>query len=188
MNTINDIAKLAAKLTDDPSAEQGVLEHDRNTRLVFMLIGLRTSRRLTQRQLAARMGVNASKICRMEAGQDSQLNWGDILKYLNVLGVNISLMTDDPSLPAAERIKHHVMAVHALLEQLCSLAREMGEGEAITSKIKEFYGEVLLNYMVRLYDSFSRLPQSGPINIEANTKTRPSKPCAKRPREPALEH
>lgn len=165
MSTLDNVARLAAGLAEDEEAVARVRAHAAGTRLIRMLIGLRIAKKLTQRQIAAKMGVHASKVCRMEAGNDDQLHWGDVIKYLDALGVNLSVLVDDPSLPAADRIKHHVLTVHALLEQLRTLAQQMGEGDEITSKIKEFYGEVLFNFMIRFCHSYVKLPQTGPINI-----------------------
>ena len=168
MSTIDNVAKLAAGLAEDEGAVGRVKAHAAETRLIGMLISLRTAKALSQRKLAAKMGVNASKVSRMEAGSDDQLNWGDVLKYMGTLGVNMSLLVDDPGLPAAARIKHHVLTAHALLEQLRALAQKMGEGEEIAAKIKEFYGEVLLNFMLRFCDSYVKLPQAGPIKVSSN--------------------
>jgi len=168
MSALNEVAKLAGGLAEDQAAADRVRAHELNTRLVGMLIGLRTGKGLSQRQIAGKMGVNPSKVCRMEAGSDDQLHWGDVLRYMRALGVNVSLLVDDPGLPAAARIKHHVLTAHALLEQLRALAQKTGEGDEITAKIKEFYGEVLLNFMLRFCDSYVRLPQAGPISIASS--------------------
>ncbi len=165
MKTTNEVANLAGALAEDETVVNRVQTHELNTRLVGMLIGLRVGKGLSQRQIAKKMRVNPSKVCRMEAGSDGQLHWGDVLLYMRVLGVNVSLLVDDPSLSAAVRIKHHVLTAHALLEQLRILAQKMGEGEEIAVKIKEFYGEVLFNFMLRFHDSYAKLPQTGPINI-----------------------
>jgi len=171
MNTYETTANLAAGLADDAGAADRVRAHTRGTQLIRTLISMRNDKGLTQRQLARQMSVSPSKVCRMEAGEDKQLNWGDVLQYMHALGVNISLLIDDPGLPAAERIKHHVLTAHKLLEQLRTLAQDMGEGDEIAAKIKEFYGEVLLNFMMRFCDSYSKLPQSGPISISSGPET-----------------
>jgi len=185
MNTLDNVAKLAAGLAEDEEATKRVRVHAMGTRLIRMLIGLRIAKKLTQRQIAAKMGVHASKVCRMEAGNDDQLHWGDVIKYIGALGVNLSVLVDDPSLPAAERIKHHVLTVHALLEQLRTLAHKMGEGEEITTKIKQFYGEVLFNFVLRFRDSYGKLPQTGgPINITSGPEDAFTEPAVENACEP----
>ena len=185
MSTLDNVAKLAAALAEDEGAAERVRAHAAGTQLISTLINLRNGKGLTQRKIAAKMGVNASKVCRMEAGTDEQLHWGDVLRYMRALGVNLSLLVDDPSLPAAERIKHHVLNAHALLEQLRILAEQMGEGEAITAKIKEFYGEVLFNFMLRFCGSYMRLPQTGPINITSGPEVASTETSVVRAGEPA---
>ena len=85
------------------------------------------------------------------------------------------MLVDDPNLPAAERIKHHVLATHALLEELQVLAQQMGEGDAITEKIKKFYGDVLFNFAIRFADCYSKLPQAGPTRVSSGTPEPTSK-------------
>lgn len=169
MSTIDTMAKLAADLAEDEGAAQRVREHVSNTVLVRTLIEWRTAKKLSQRQLAVKMGVGPSKVCRMEAAQDSELNWGDVVKYFDAMGVRLSMLVDDPNLPAAERIKHHVLATHALLEELQVLAQQMGEGDDITEKIKKFYGEVLFNFSIRFANCYSKLPKSGPTRVSSGT-------------------
>jgi transcriptional regulator with XRE-family HTH domain len=174
MSTLDNVAQLAGSLAEDEGSTARVRAHAEGTQLISTLINLRNGKGLTQRKIASKMGVNASKVCRMEAGSDDQLKWGDVLRYMRALDVNLSLLVDDPSLPAAERIKHHILNAHALLEQLRVLAQEMGEGDEITAKIKKFYGEVLFNFMIRLCSSYEKLPQSGPIPITSSHRTAPA--------------
>jgi len=165
MSTTETMANLAAELAEDTGAVQRVHEHSADTVLVRTLVDWRTAKKLSQRQLAAKMGVSPSKVCRMEAARDADLNWGDIVKYCNAMGVSLSMLFDDPKLPAAERIKHHVMATYTLLQELQALAQELGDGDDITSKIKQFYGDVLFNFTIRFADCYSKLPKSGPTRV-----------------------
>ena len=156
---------LAASLTGDPEAVQRVAEHQTKTHFVRTLIDMRVAKKLSQRELAERMCVSASKVCRMEASSDESLNLGDVFLYLRALGMTMSVMFDDPALPAADRIKHHVFAVHDQLERLWELACQVGGDDEIPEKIKQFYGEVLFNFLVGLGDSYSKLPGTTPIRL-----------------------
>jgi hypothetical protein len=97
---------------------------------------------------------------------DKDLNLGDVFRYSKALGVTMSVMFDDPSLPAADRINHHVIAAHDLLAQLRKLAHQMGGEDSISEKIKPFYGEVLLIFALRFGDSDSKLPGATPIRLD----------------------
>lgn len=163
-----DTTTLAASLTGDPEAAARVTAHQAETRFVRALIDTRVEKRLSQRDLAKKMGVGPSKVCRMEACTDGDLNLGDVMLYARALGVNMSVLFDDPALPAADRIKHHVFAVHDLLEQLMKLAHQVGGDDTICAKIKQFYGEVLFNFMRGLGDSYAKLPGPSPIRLDGS--------------------
>ena len=159
-------AMLAADLAGDPMAAERVEAHQNDTSFVRELTSMRVARKLTQRELAAEMGVGPSKVCRIESSINKDLNLGDVLMYTKALGVNMSVMFDDPALPASDRIKHHVIAVHGLLEQLRKLAHQVGDEDTISVKIKQFYGEVLLNFAIRFGDSYAKLPGANPIRLD----------------------
>jgi transcriptional regulator with XRE-family HTH domain len=173
MNTVDKTAEMAASLTEDKKAATRVRNHLDSVKLINMLINLRNSKGMTQQQIADEMGVHASKVSRMESVSDDQIRWGDVVKYTKALRINLSLLVDDPSLPAALRIKHYVLTIHQLLEELRVLACKVDEGEELAAQIKEFYAEVLFNFMIRFSQSYDKLPQTGPINISSSPKTPP---------------
>jgi transcriptional regulator with XRE-family HTH domain len=166
---------LAASLTGDPEAAARVAAHQAETRFVRTLIDMRVQKKLSQRDLAKIMGVGPSKVCRLEASADRDLNLGDVMLYSKALGVNMSVLFDDPALPAADRIKHHVFAVHDLLEQLMKLAHQAGGNDSICAKINQFYGEVLFNFMRGFGNCYSKLPGVTPIRLDGpDTHPKPS--------------
>ena len=170
-------AMLAASLTGDPEAAARVAAHQAETRFVRTLIDMRVEKKLSQRDLAKKMGVGPSKVCRMEACNDKELNLGDVMLYSKALGVNMSILFDDPALPAADLIKHHVFAVHDLLEKLMKLAHTVGGDDTLSGKIKQFYGEVLFNFTLGLGNSFSKLPGGSPIRLDGAEPTKSVSPA-----------
>ena len=180
--TLGEIAKMVANLADDPSIEQGVLDHAQKTRFVFMLIGKRIDQNLSQRELAKKMGYTPSRLSRMEASADADLKFGDILAYTRALGVNMNISLESEKQPAAHRIKGHVAAIHTLLEELCELAKHVGREDVLAAKIKEFYGEVLLNFLLGYVKNYDALPDNTPLRFPA--KPLPPKTNPK-PRAPA---
>lgn len=67
------------------------------------------------------------------------------------------ILFEDPSIPAAGRIKQHVFAIHSLLEKLAGLAQQVGDDTKIVDKIHQFYGEVLFNFLRKFGDSYKKL-------------------------------
>lgn len=107
---------------------------------------------MTQEQVAKAMNCDPSKISRMEAGNDAALRWADIVGYLQALNVTLSMVFDDPHLPASARIKQCVFKIHDDLEHLAALAKQVGGQDDIAKKIRQFYGDVLMNFLARYRD------------------------------------
>jgi transcriptional regulator with XRE-family HTH domain len=149
-------AAAAAALAEDPTVEQRVDLEVRRGQFVSTLIHLRLSKGITQQQVAEKMQCDPSKISRMESGNDP--SFSDIMGYLGALNLGINIMFDDPSLPAASRIKQCVFEIHRHLESLVDLAKTDGKDTALISKIHEFYGEVLFNFVTRYEESYQKLP------------------------------
>ncbi|EIP99436.1 putative transcriptional regulator [Opitutaceae bacterium TAV1] len=150
---ISETARAAALLADDPSVGTEVDREIRYSRVVSHLLSMRVSKGLTQEQVARAMGCDASKISRLESGNDGSLRWMDIVGYAHALNADIRLSFEDRDLPAAEKIKQCVFGIDDGLKQLAILAKNLGADDEITQKIHSFYAEVLFNFLVRYQDS-----------------------------------
>jgi hypothetical protein len=102
------------------------------------------------------MGCSPSRISKLEGGNDYGLGWTDVVKYFSALGINVSLMLDQESLPAASRIKQLVFSIDAQLQQLTELARKVDDDPEICNKINQFYKEVLFNFLCRFRDNYDK--------------------------------
>ncbi len=151
------VAETAAYLADDEKIKEQVEQEIACSKMVTWLVQLRIQKKVTQKQIAEYIKCDPSKISKIEAGNDFQLKWMDIVGYLFALGVRPSILVEDTSLPAASRIKQHVFAIHTLLEELANLAEEVGDDTRIVDKIHQFYGEVLFNFLAKFGDSNKKL-------------------------------
>lgn len=165
----NSIAKMAAALADDPSVEQAVKTEIRESLVVSRLVSIRVAKGLTQEQVAETMGCDPSKISRLEAGNDRNLKWQDIIGYAGALNMNMCLLFEDPSMPAAVRIKEYVFRIAEDLESLSALAKEVGNGDDIAQKIHQFYGEVLFNFLLRYKEGYDKLNAAIKVPIKPTT-------------------
>ena len=163
----NDVEKLAVALAGDPSVVDGMRKHRQETQFICCLTQMRNSKEISQREMAKKMGVSPSKLCRMEASADADLNFGDIQAYVCALDMDMSVLFNSPSLPAATRIKQHVITIHALLQELCKISEQVGKSDDITHKIKTFYAEVLFNFLLGFEKSYSKLPFDEPLRFPA---------------------
>ena len=156
----HDIAKMAAALADAPEVENAVCKEIGRSTLVSMLLSMRVAKGRTQEEIAKAMGCDSSKVSRIESGNDSALRLGDIIAYVGALGQSITLSFDDPTIPAANRIKDHVFRIAKDLKELAALAGDVGENDKIAQKIHQFYGEVLFNFLVQYRDGYEQLNTS----------------------------
>jgi hypothetical protein len=121
------------------------------------------------------MGCHPSKISRIESGNDSQLNWLDIVGYVKALQLKMSILFDDESLPAAARIKQCVFKIDDDLNKLVRLAQQCDGDDKIVEKINEFYKEVLFNFLKRFTDNQERLTNF--ISIPPRREISPPQEC-----------
>lgn len=154
---LKSVAEIAANLAGDETIKGRVDREIMRSRMVTTLLQFRIQKGKTQKQVAEYMGCDPSKISKIEAGNDLQLKWIDIIGYLSALGVSINILFEDPSIPAAGQIKQHVFAIHNLLEKLAGIAKQVGDDTQIVDKIHLFYGEVLLNFLSKFGDSHKKL-------------------------------
>jgi len=156
---IHSTAHAAALLASDPSAEQQAQEEINNSRLISRLIALRVAKGLTQEKIAEGMGCDASKVSRMESGDDYGLRFADLAGYVQALNVELILDFHDRDAVATDQIKESVVRIHENLEKLCALAKQAGEKDKIAEKIHQFYKEVLFNFLIRYESSYQKLPK-----------------------------
>ena len=113
------------------------------------------------------MKVSESTVSRFEDSRDEDVRIGNLVKYADAVGMKLTLFMEDPSLPAAEQIKHCVFRISELLQQLTVLMKECHDDKAIFDGIMRFRGEVLFNFLTqhlkseeRVRTVFTNSPQS----------------------------
>ncbi|NTU43998.1 MAG: helix-turn-helix domain-containing protein [Chlorobiaceae bacterium] len=164
-------ADAAATLCGVAAVKDLVEQEMTQSRIVNKLLHMRTDKKVSQKELAQRMGCDPSKISRMEAGNDLQLKIGDIAQYVTALGVQMTTVFEDTTLPVAEQIKRDVNSIHEKLERLVGVAKQVDGDETIINKINIFYGEVLLNFMLRFTDSHEKLKDISGYSQPQNPST-----------------
>lgn len=177
------VADAAAFLAGDDAVKNLVEKEIEQSQLINSLLQLRLRKGISQKELSKSMGCDSSKISRMESGSDLQLKVGDIMQYASAIGVQMNMIFEDKTLPVAEQIKRHVFSIHAQLEQLIGIAKQVDGDELIIGKINAFYGEVLLNFMLRFSDSHQKLSIVSGLdsnNLHAHETRTPEKDVSKK--------
>ncbi len=167
------MAKLAAELADNPEIESRVDQLIDKSQVIRILTEGRLARKMTQHDVAQRMGCNQSKVSRIEDGYDDDLTFGDMKRYLNAVDLEFTMMFHDSSAPIQERTKQLVFAIHENLEQLAEIARSQDGNDQAVEKINAFCGEVLMNFIVRYAQSFGKIQQVRPRALTENSAPKP---------------
>jgi DNA-binding XRE family transcriptional regulator len=96
-STRAQIDKFIDEIADNPAEVKAALDRiEAERRVVDSLLGARISAGMSQRDLAAASGLSAAKICRMETGNDGDLNFGDVQAYLKGLGTTLRVSFRPP--------------------------------------------------------------------------------------------
>lgn len=132
-------AKVAAAMGTPEIADELVKEHQA-TGIADYLCKERNKQGLSQRDVAKRMGVSASKICRIEDSYDRDLAYADIMAYAAALGVEPQVAFENPNASLAERSESIVYRIADLLQKLKNLVPESGLRQ---DAIDDFSGRVL---------------------------------------------
>ena len=151
--TINSFDKFVVDLTGDESILQDMEKHRSATRLVALLENERVRKKMTQKDIAERMGVSVSTISRLEDTPDDDLKLGDMKAYMEALGMNMSMMICEETVPSSVRVKHCVFEIQRLLKKLTEYAKNSHGDKELCDAISRFQGEVLFNFLMKYVES-----------------------------------
>lgn len=78
-----------------PDRRERIEERTKNTLIAIRLAELRKSAKLSQAELAQRIGVSQSAISQLESS-DNSIQWDTLNKYVNALGGRLHLSVEMP--------------------------------------------------------------------------------------------
>ena len=121
---MKDFAARAAAFLGDETIADEVIAARNATKTARSLAQERAKRGLSQKEVALRMGVSQSKVCRMEDALDADLSYGDIESYAHALGLDVSLFYDAVSASKEMRAANFANAIADMIDKLRSLLPE----------------------------------------------------------------
>jgi len=136
----NDYAAKVAEAMGTPEIASELVEEHAATRIADYFNAERERQGLSQRDVARRMGVSASKICRFEDSYDRDLNYADIDAYAKALGVELKVEFK----PTAENpAKVSEWLVYQIDGLLTSLKKYAPNAELFQRAVDDFSGRAL---------------------------------------------
>ena len=137
---IKDFAARAADFLGDATIADEVVAAQNATTTARSLARERAKRGLSQKEVALRMGISQSKVCRMEDSLDADLSYGYIESYAHALGLDVSLFYDAVNASKETRAANFANAIADMIDKLRSLLpADSRYGDAID----RFSGSVL---------------------------------------------
>ena len=118
---MKDFAARAADFLGDATIADEVVAAQNATKTARSLARERAKRGLSQKEVALRMGISQSKVCRMEDSLDADLSYGDIESYAHALGVDVSLFYDAVNASKETRAANFANAIADMIDKLRAL-------------------------------------------------------------------
>jgi transcriptional regulator with XRE-family HTH domain len=148
------VTDLVRDTTDAAFAEE-FEKHLAGRRLVRALAVLRGARGLSQAELAAKLGCGQPKISKMESSVDADLNFGDVVRYVDAMDRTLLITLTPPIHTGRERIRYHVACIQRALEELERLA---GDDKSSSMGIGRFAIKTVANLTRMIEQSIGNLP------------------------------
>ena len=139
------------------------------------LTSLRRRSKLTQADIAKRLGVTQAAVSKIESGRDETLTLAIISAYATGSRQRINLSFGKP-LTHVEAVKQHAFGLRHHLEALASLAHK---DEAIAKDIAGFFHEASLNIDQIVAHCRERLPKNPKVEVRMQTQVEPGEPVSR---------
>ena len=159
-NSYGSVSEMVRGVIGPEFAEQ--FEHYRQGRqLINALSVVRCLEDVGQEDIAGRMGCHQSKVSKMESSADTEINFGDIVKYSLALHRSIHVAILPMNRNGADHIRFHMESIKHELNRLFNIA---GDDQQICSGVEDFaiqQARQALAMIEGLLDKLPRRAQSG---------------------------
>jgi transcriptional regulator with XRE-family HTH domain len=142
-------------MSDDPEFVDSIEHHLKQRTLLHHLFGLRSSKGISQKTIAERMGCSQSRVSKLENGTDDELRLGELRSYAQALRLDMGLVFTKSGNTDVELIKAHAILIKRLLSRMCAFAKR---DDDIADAFAAFLGEAFFNLVKMLQDSAKDVP------------------------------
>jgi predicted XRE-type DNA-binding protein len=139
----------------DPELAEEFESYLSQRKLVECLNVLRCTKGVSQAEIAERMGCGQSKVSKIEAAVDLDLNFGDIVHYTHALQQVMHITFMPARTTSVDHIRFHVNSIKSELTKLMKLA---GDDEVIANGVGDFAIDMAQNFMVMIEGVIANLP------------------------------
>jgi transcriptional regulator with XRE-family HTH domain len=149
------VSQMVHETSDDPSFKDMFEKRLRTRRIIKDLMVHRAVHRLSQKDIAEKIGCTQSRISKLESTSDADLRLGDLARYSNALGLRVRIVLENEKMNSVTRVKSLAFQIKNELDRMAD--RAAGDHQ-IAKGVSAFLGEALFNLVGILQDSAKKLP------------------------------
>ena len=155
-----NVDELIKGLSEDESFKKDAINQISENGLGKFLSFLRCQHRLTQNELADKMGCSQGRVSKIESAKDDRLSVKDFIDYGNALGLELEIGFRSKKMKWVDMVKYHAFQMQRYLNNMVVIAKE---DKAMETGVLDFHLEALKNVPRMILGSMSKLSQA-PFN------------------------
>jgi len=140
----------------DEEFKKDALKAVSGRRLAQMLLLVRCKNKMTQKDLAEKLGCSQGRISKIESSPDARISIKDLLDYAAIFDLQLEIGYCSKNSRIVDEIKHHAIQMYTRLQKLSELAQT---DPSIAEGVRSFHLEAFFNLMNLVTKSYDRLPK-----------------------------
>jgi len=154
-----DVSEMVSELSKDKKFKKETVETIKKRGLAKFLFFLRCDQKLTQKELAKKIGCSQGRVSKVESSQDEDLGVKDLLDYGNALSLQLQFGYRDKSPKRTDLIKYHAIKIKQYFDELVKLAEK---DEEMIKGLAKFHIEGIFNITGMIAESLAKLKKKLP--------------------------
>ena len=150
-----NVTGMVRSLSEDKGFVEAFEKQLSRRQLVKALAALRAKASMSQQEVAKSLRCTQAKVSKLEAGDDAEARFGDLVAYTEAVGHEMLLFLVPKGQPLVGAVKMHAMFIHRLLHRMVENA---GEDDTITEGVACFLEEASSNLTDIVSSAFGALP------------------------------
>ena len=103
--SFQSVSELVRATVEDSDCADKLDDQIAGRQIVKKLTILRVARKLSQKDIAAKLGCSQSRVSKIESGRDLDMSLGDLMAYLEAVGFQLNLSFIGNEQPMVEQTK-----------------------------------------------------------------------------------
>lgn len=153
--------------SSEETFKKDALEAIAGRRLARMLFLVRCKNKMTQKDLAAKLGCTQGRISKIESSSDDKISIKDLLDYASAFDLQLEVGYGAKNQRIVDEIKHHAIQMYQKLQRLAELAQD---DPAIVDGVRRFHLEAFVNLIDLVTKSHDKLPKNKTVKTDSKNE------------------